>query len=63
VWPDKGTSARIKKNGKFRVVFKGSPDVEDDKRTVTGKFKGRKVTGRIKVEGLCSADEQYSAER
>ena len=32
----KGTSAKIKKGGKFKVVFKGSPDVEDDKRTVTG---------------------------
>ena len=58
----KGTSAKIK-NGKFKVVFKGSPDVEDDKRTVTGTFNGRNVGGKIKVEGLCSIDKEYSAKR
>ena len=45
------------------MVFKGSPDVEDDKRTVTGRFKGKKVTGRILVEGLCSSHDEYSAKR
>jgi hypothetical protein len=58
----KGATAKIK-DGKFKVVFRGSPDVEDDKRTVTGKFNGKKVSGSIKVEGPCSADEQYSAKR
>jgi hypothetical protein len=58
----KGATAKIK-NGKFKVVFKGSPDVEDDKRTVSGAFNGKKVSGKIKVEGLCSADERYSAKR
>lgn len=58
----KGTSAKIK-NGKFKVVFKGSPDAEDDKRTVKGTFNGKKVSGKIKVEGLCSVDKQYSAKR
>jgi hypothetical protein len=58
----KGTSAKIK-NGKFKAVFKGSPDVEDDKRTVSGTFNGKKVSGKIKVEGLCSVDKQYSAKR
>jgi hypothetical protein len=59
----KGTSAKIKDNGRFKAVFKGSPDVEDDKRTITGRFKGRNVTGRILVEGLCSSDDKYSAKR
>lgn len=58
----KGASAKIK-NGKFKVVFKGSPDVEDDKRTVKGTFSGSKVSGSIKVEGLCSADDEYTAKR
>lgn len=48
-------------NNKFKVVFKGSPDVEDDKRTVSGAFSGSKVTGSILVEGLCSADVDYTA--
>jgi hypothetical protein len=59
----KGTSAKIKDNGKFRVVFKGSADVEDDRRTITGKFTGKKVSGRILVEGPCDSDDQYSATR
>ncbi len=59
----KGTSAKIGKGSKFKVVFKGSPDVEDDKRTVTGTFNGKKVSGKIKVEGLCGVDKQYSAKR
>ncbi|MEA2332346.1 MAG: hypothetical protein QOH58_2484 [Thermoleophilaceae bacterium] len=58
----RGTSAKIK-NGRFRAVFKGSPDVEDDKRTVTGRFSGKSVSGSVKIEGLCSADKQYSAKR
>jgi len=58
----KGASAKIK-DGKFKVVFKGSPDVEDDKRTVKGTFNGSKVSGTIKVEGLCSADDEYTAKR
>jgi hypothetical protein len=59
----KGTAAKIGKGGKFKAVFKGSKDVEDDKRTVTGKFKGKQVTGHIEVEGPCSADDDYSAKR
>jgi hypothetical protein len=58
----KGTSAKIK-NGKFKVVLEGSPDVEDDKRTVSGTFNGKKVSGKIKVEGLCRRRKQYSAKR
>ena len=45
------------------VVFKGAPDVEDDKRTVTGKFDGSKVSGTIKVEGVCSGGGKYTAKR
>lgn len=58
----KGATAKIV-NNKFKTVFKGSPDVEDDKRTVTGSFAGAKVTGSIVVEGLCSADVTYTAKR
>jgi hypothetical protein len=58
----RGASAKIK-DGRFRVVFKGSPDVEDDKRTVTGRFSGKSVSGAMKVEGLCSAEAKYSAKR
>lgn len=58
----KGASAKIR-DGKFSATFKGSPDVEDDKRTIKGTFKGGKVSGSIEVEGLCSADERYSAKR
>lgn len=58
----KGKSAKIK-NGKFKAVFRGSPDVEDDRRTIKGTFKGAKVTGSVKVRGLCSADALYSAKR
>jgi type 1 fimbria pilin len=58
----KGATAKIK-NNKFKVVFKGSPDVEDDKRTVSGTFSGAKVTGSVLVEGLCSADVTYTAKR
>jgi len=56
----KGNSARIK-DGKFRVVFKGSPDVADSKRTIKGTFSRGKVRGTIKVEGRCSAERKYSA--
>ncbi len=58
----RGKSAKIK-NGKFKAVFRGSPDVEDDKRTIKGTFTGSKVSGTIKVEGPCSADGKYSAKR
>ena len=52
-----GDLGEDRKSGKFKVVFKGSPDVEDDKRTVTGTFDGKKVSGKIKVEGLCSVEQ------
>ena len=56
---------KIKGNGSFKVVFKGSPDVSfnDDKRTLKGRFRGGRVTGSMKVEGLCSADTTFSARK
>ncbi len=57
-----GKKAKITGN-RFKVVFQGDPEIEDDKRTVTGRFSGNKVTGSIKVEGICSADGTYTAKR
>ncbi|HZI91617.1 MAG TPA: hypothetical protein VFD31_08320 [Thermoleophilaceae bacterium] len=57
----RGQTAKIR-NNRFKVVFKGDPSV-DDKRTVTGTFRGSKVSGRINVEGTCSAKGTYSAKR
>jgi hypothetical protein len=58
-------SSKIKKSGVFTAVFKGSPDVsfKDDQRTLTGKVKGRKVSGRMIVSGLCQADQKFTATR
>jgi hypothetical protein len=58
-------SSKIKANGVFTAVFKGSPDVsfKDDQRTLTGKVKGSKVTGRMIVSGLCQADQKFTATR
>lgn len=58
-------SSKIKGNGIFSAVFKGSPDVsfKDDQRVLTGKVKGNKVTGRMLVSGLCSADQKFTAFR
>ena len=58
----RGKTAPIK-NNRFKVVFTGDPSVEDDKRTVTGRFVRNKVKGSIKVEGVCSADGTYTAKR
>lgn len=59
------TSTRIKKSGIFTAVFKGSPDVsfKDDRRTLTGKVKGNRVSGRMIVSGLCQADQKFTAKR
>jgi len=58
-------SSKIKSNGIFSAVFKGSPDVsfKDDQRTLTGKVKGNRVTGRMIVSGLCQADQKFTAKR
>ena len=60
----KGKSAKISA-GRFSVTFQGDPtlDPDDDKRTISGKFTGGKVAGKIKVSGLCSAEGTYKAKR
>lgn len=59
----KGARIRIKGSGRFATVFKGTPGIsfEDDNRTLSGKFKGRRVTGFMKIQGLCSAFTKFSA--
>lgn len=61
----KGASIKIKGNGSFKVVFQGSPDVSpnDDKRTLKGTFKGSKVSGSVKIEGLCSGTTTFKAKK
>lgn len=58
-------SSKIKANGVFSTVFKGSPDVsfKDDQRVLTGKVKGNRVSGRMIVSGLCQADQKFTAVR
>jgi len=60
----KGKSAKITA-GRFSVTFQGDPTLDpgDDKRTISGKFTGAKVVGKIKVSGLCSAEGTYKAKR
>ncbi len=61
----RGSKIKIKGDGSFKVVFKGDPNVSlnDDKRTLKGKFRGGKVSGAMKVEGLCSADTTFKAHK
>ncbi len=56
---------RVNKKGLFTLTFKGNPDVsfKDDQRTLLGKVKGNKVTGRMLVSGLCSVDAKFTAVR
>jgi hypothetical protein len=61
----RGTSAPIR-NGAFRVTYRSDPslDPDDDRRTLTGRFgRGGRLSGAIRVAGLCSADETYTATR
>lgn len=60
-----GKPIKIKSDGSFAKAFAGSPDVEDDLRTVKGIFKGaKKVTGTVSIQGsLCQADGSYTAKR
>ena len=64
-YPPAGSERKKAKirNNRFKVVFQGDPEIEDDRRTVKGRFSGNKVTGSIKVEGICSADGTYTARR
>lgn len=59
-----GTSAAIRDHA-FRVTYRSDPslDPEDDRRTLTGRFARGRVTGAVRVRGLCSADETYAARR
>lgn len=62
----RGRSVRIRANGSFRAVFQGSPGEfswSDDKRVVTGRFRGNRVSGKMTVSGLISGQDTYSARR
>jgi len=68
VYPPRGrrsSAGRLKADGSFVIVFKGNPDVSfnDDKRVLKGKFSGGRVTGTMRLRGLCSADITFSAKR
>jgi hypothetical protein len=61
----RGASVAIR-NGAFRATFKSDPtlDPEDDRRTIAGRVgRGGRLSGTIRVRGLCSADETWSARR
>jgi hypothetical protein len=61
----RGASAPIR-NGAFRVSYQSDPtlDPADDRRTIAGRVaRGGRLTGTIRVRGLCSADETWSARR
>lgn len=61
----RGASIAIR-NGAFRATFQSDPtlDPEDDRRTIAGRLaRGGRLTGTIRVRGLCSADETWSARR
>jgi hypothetical protein len=59
----KGARIRIRGNGSFAVVFKGTPGISfaDDNRTLSGRFRGGRVSGFMKIQGLCSAFSKFSA--
>jgi hypothetical protein len=61
----RGASAPIR-NGSFSVTYRSDPtlDPDDDRRTLTGRLgRGGRLSGTIRVAGLCSAEETYSARR
>ena len=60
-----GASSKIKRNAVFTAVFKGSKYVsfKDDQRTLTGKVKGNRISGRMLVSGLCQVDQKFTATR
>lgn len=60
-----GRSINIKGDGSFKVVFKADPRVSlnDDRRTLKGKVGGGRVSGSMKVEGLCSAGTTFKARK
>ena len=61
----RGATAPIR-DGAFRVSYQSDPtlDPEDDRRTIAGRLgRGGRVSGTIRIRGLCSADETWSARR
>lgn len=61
----RGASTPIR-DGRFSATYRSDPtlDPEDDRRTIAGRFRrGGRLAGTIKVRGLCSADETYTARR
>ncbi len=61
----RGASAAIR-NGAFSVTYQSDPalDPADDRRTIAGRVgRGGRLSGTIRVRGLCSADETWSARR
>lgn len=61
----RGASAPIR-DGAFRVTYRSDPtlDPEDDRRTIAGRLaRGGRLTGTIRIRGLCSADDTWSARR
>jgi hypothetical protein len=61
----RGASAPLR-NGAFSVSYRSDPSLapEDDRRTLTGRVgRGGRLAGTIRVAGLCSAEEIYTASR
>ena len=59
-----GAKAKIR-NRSFKATFKSDPSLplDQDKRTISGRFTGSKVEGKIKISGLCSYEGTYTARR
>lgn len=60
-----GASLKIKADNSFKAVFNGSrrASLNDDRRTLKGKFLGRQVSGTIKLGGLCRAETTFAAKK
>jgi hypothetical protein len=61
----RGASAPIR-NGAFSITYRSDPTLapEDDRRTLTGRLgRGGRLSGTIRIAGLCTADQTYSARR
>jgi hypothetical protein len=59
-----GKFVRIKANGSFRAVFQASPGEfswSEDKRVLTGRFIGNRVSGKMTVSGLISGSDTFTA--
>ena len=60
-----GKPIPVKANGSFKVTFQGDDSLseEDDKRVITGDFKGKSVSGKIEITGLCEGTDTFKASR